>query len=91
MKLLRRLRYKLAGRFGWFGRRFGCQTCEDCYRTGRSSVWFGVPDDVWHLLRGDRHVLCLTCFDQRAQARGIDYRAGLVVEGCGSWLTGRSS
>jgi hypothetical protein len=81
MKALRWLRYKLAGPFRH-------QTCEDCYRDGRESIWFHVPDDVWHALRGDRHVLCLTCFDRRAERECFDYRRGLDVQGRASWLTG---
>lgn len=31
-------------------------------------------------------VLCLECFDRRAEARGIDYSGDLAVMGRGSWL-----
>jgi len=72
MKPVRWLRYKAAGRFGQ-------QTCEDCYRDGRGSVGFHVPDRVWDAVRGDRHVLCLTCFDRRAERAGIDYSGEIVV------------
>jgi hypothetical protein len=62
------------------------QTCEDCYRDGRDSVWLHVPNDVWDAVRGDRHVLCLTCFDRRAERMGVDYSGDVVVMGREAWL-----
>src|ERR1700728_2508934 len=79
MKLARWLRYKCAGRFGR-------QTCEDCYRDGRDAVWFHVPDQTWHEVRGNRHVLCLTCFDRRAERVDVDYSCDVVVMGRSAWL-----
>jgi hypothetical protein len=79
MRAGRWLRYKCAGRF----RR---QTCEDCYHDGRSAVWFHVPDDLWDTVRGTRHVLCLTCFDRRAERLGVDYSGDVTIQGRSSWL-----
>jgi hypothetical protein len=36
---------------------------------------------------GDRQdVLCLTCFDRRAECAGVDYSGGVVIMGRESWL-----
>lgn len=86
MKALRRLRYRLLQAVA---ARLGRQTCEDCYRDGRTAVWFGVPNETWEAVRGDRHVLCLTCFDVRAERADIDYGQDIVIEGRSSWMTGR--
>lgn len=80
VKAFRWLRYKCAGRF----RR---QTCMDCYRDGRSSVWFHVPDHVWYAVMGNsQDVLCLTCFDRRAETTGVDYSGDVIVMGRSAWL-----
>jgi hypothetical protein len=58
-----------------------------CYRDGRDSVWFYVPDGVWYAVVGDcQAVLCLTCFDRRAERAGVDYSGDLVVMGRSAWL-----
>jgi hypothetical protein len=80
MNVGRWFRYKCAGRF----RR---QTYMDCYRDGRDSIWFYVPDDVWHAVVGDRQdVLCLTCFDRHAERAAVDYSGNVVVMGRSAWL-----
>jgi hypothetical protein len=59
----------------------------DCYRDGRGSVWFYVPDGVWVAVAGDcQDVLCLTCFDRRAERVGVDYSGDVVVFGRSAWL-----
>lgn len=82
MKPLRWLRYKWAGRL----RR---QTCANCYRDGRTAIWFYVPDDVWASVMGeDQRVLCLPCFDRLAERCGVDYGGEIEIQGRGSWLVG---
>lgn len=80
MKAARWLRYKLA----W---RFREQTCADCYIDSRAALWFYVPDHMWRLVVGEsQDVLCLSCFDRRAESQGVDYRAWLTILGRRSWL-----
>src|SRR4051812_2946245 len=85
MKALRMLRYKYGGRFRH-------QTCANCGRFGDSAVWFYVPDQVWAAVMGDcQDVLCLTCFDRRAELRRVDYSQAIRVQGRRSWLAGLPS
>jgi hypothetical protein len=80
MKPVRWLRFKLAGRLRE-------QTCQDCYRDTRSAIWFYVANHVWWAVVGeDQPVLCLVCFDRRAERVGVDYRPWLTVLGARSWL-----
>ena len=70
--LARRLAYRVRPRL----RR---ETCKRCWR--ENPVGFSVPDDVWRAAVPARHidhVLCLTCFDRYATARGVDW----VKRGC---------
>ena len=77
MKAAHWLWYRCAGRF----RR---QTCLDCYRDGRVSIWFYVPDAVWSAVMGDcQDVLCLNCFDVRARQIDVDYSGEIVLMGRG--------
>ena len=74
------------------------QTCKDCWHSG--GLDFHVPDALWHAVIDGQvwkvpglgavtdPALCLTCFDRRAEHRGVDYRSGLVVLGRASWLAG---
>lgn len=59
----------------------------DCYRDGRNSVWFYVPDHVWRAVMGDsQDVLCLTCFDRGAESAVFDYSGDVIVMGRSAWL-----
>jgi len=60
------------------------QTCKDCWRS--DALDFYVPDPVWDAVARGCTVLCLACFDRRAEDAGIDYRSWLTVLGRGSWL-----
>ena len=74
------------------------QTCKDCWHSG--GLDFHVPDVLWRAVIDGQvwkvpglgavvdPVLCLACFDRRAEDRGVDYRPGLVVLGSRSWLAG---
>ena len=74
------------------------QTCKDCWHSG--GLDFHVPDVLWRAVIDGQvwkvpglgavvdPVLCLACFDRRAEDRGVDYRPGLVVLGSRSWLVG---
>ena len=40
----------------------------------RVTVGFSVSDEVWEAVVGDANtILCLTCFDEMAQRKGIEY------------------
>jgi len=48
-------------------------------RGARVTVGFLVPDDAWEAVTGGAgRVLCLSCFDEMAQARGIRYQAEVM-------------
>ena len=67
--ILRRLDYR-------FRPRLRRETCKRCWR--ENAVGFSVPNDVWRAVVPARHienVLCLTCFDRYATARGVDWTA----------------
>jgi hypothetical protein len=52
------------------------QTCKAC--GNRDKFDFTVPDEVWASVVPDHlrtRVVCLPCFDDFAQSRGIDYAA----------------
>lgn len=85
MKWLRCVRWLLTR-----GTRRGRQTCRDCYRNGREAIWFYVPDELWEaVMDRSQAVICLTCFDRRAEARSVNYGPVIEVQGRGSWLAGR--
>lgn len=71
------------------------QTCKDCWRP--DGLDFHVPTPIWNEVttvpvwppmarEGFPGVLCLECFDRRAQVRGIDYSGELVIMGRHAWL-----
>ena len=48
------------------------EVCKRCER--RNCVGFDVADDVWSAVVRDRwNVVCTTCFDEEAEAAGIEY------------------
>ena len=50
------------------------QTCKVCGR--RDKFDFTVPDEVWRSVVGpefEHRVVCLSCFDDLATERGVDY------------------
>ena len=60
------------------------QTCKDCWRAG--GLDFHVPDEVWQaVVPGRTTVLCLDCFDRRAEAARVDYSPTIRLLGrqCG--------
>ena len=83
VKLVRRFRYRLR-------RLPRPQTCKDCWRS--DGIDFYVPEQVWDAVARDCTVLCLTCFDRRAEGAAVDYSDSLVIMGRRSWLaTGEAS
>src|SRR5207253_1345605 len=79
IRLVRHLSYLLQ----WPPRR---QTCKDCWRN--DGIDFHVPPEIWNAVVAPigwpawwdwGGVLCLECFDRRAEKRGIDYSGGLAV------------
>ncbi len=62
------------------------QTCKDCWHSG--GLDFHVPDVLWRAVIDGQlwkvpglgavanPMLCLACFDRRAEHRGVDYRPG---------------
>jgi len=77
VKLVRRFRYRLR-------RLPRPQTCKDCWRS--DGIDFYVPEQVWDAVARDCTVLCLTCFDRRAESEAVDYSDSLVIMGRRSWL-----
>lgn len=71
------------------------QTCKDCWRS--DGIDFHVPDPLWRAVCAGSvwadgvtdPVLCLDCFDRRAERAGIDYAAAITVLGRRSWLAAR--
>ena len=54
------------------------EVCKRCGR--RNCVGFAVPDETWAaVVRGRWNVLCTTCFDEEAEAAGVEYRFGDVA------------
>lgn len=56
------------------------QTCKSCGR--RDNFNFHVPDDLWRLVVPEHLsglVVCLSCFDEFATEKGIDYSPHLRV------------
>lgn len=52
----------------------------------RINLMWRVSDETWNRVTNSYgHVLCLACFDERAQQRKIAYRAELVIEGVMTW------
>jgi hypothetical protein len=47
---------------------------------------FYVPETIWEAAAGGCTVLCLACFDRRAERAGVDYSGAIVVMGRRSWL-----
>lgn len=57
------------------------QTCKVCGRPDKFD--FHVPDEIWEAVvppEFQRHVVCLTCFDDFAIARDIDYARWLAKD-----------
>jgi hypothetical protein len=82
MRLARRLWFLWRRRFG--GAR---QTCRDCWRN--DGIDFLVPNVVWRLVTGWHDgggVLCLACFDRRAERKDVDYSAFVAVGGRRCWM-----
>lgn len=51
----------------WLG-----EWCKGCDR--RVVVGFSVPDEDWEaVVGGEFNILCLACFDERAEAKGVRY------------------
>src|SRR5207302_7664570 len=75
------------------------QTFKDCWRS--DGFDFHVPESIWRQViagaswrvpgieRVTNPVLCLSCFDRRAERVGINYSGSIVVMGRRSWLAGR--
>ena len=42
---------------------------------------FYVPETIWEAAAGGCTVLCLACFDRRAERAGVDYSGAIVVMG----------
>ena len=47
---------------------------------------FYVPDTIWEAAAGGCTVLCIACFDRRAEKADVDYGGAIVVLGRRSWL-----
>jgi len=47
------------------------EICKRCNR--RNPVGFQVPDAVWDQVHGEYNLLCVTCFDELAEQRGVEY------------------
>jgi hypothetical protein len=60
---------------------------EICKRCGRRNcVGFALPEETWKaVVRGRWNVLCTTCFDEEAEAAGVEYRFGEVWPVSWSW------
>ena len=55
------------------------QTCRVC--GCRDKFSFDVPDDVWRAVvpPGENGVVCLSCFDDFARERGVDYSKAIMT------------
>ena len=76
MRFVRWLNWKLTHRRRLRGR----EVCKRCFR--ENAVGFLVPDEVWQAVVPKRYrnkVLCISCFDEFATRRGIDWSAGPVL------------
>lgn len=53
---------------------------EICKRCGRRNcVGFDLSEETWNaVVHGRWNVLCTTCFDEEAEAAGVEYRFGEV-------------
>lgn len=53
------------------------EVCKRCLR--RNTVGFHVPEEVWAAVsRGRWNILCLSCFDEEAEAASVRYELGEV-------------
>ena len=56
------------------------ETCKTAKCNGRRvNVGFLVSDEDWERVVGEGTVWCLTCFDEEAQRKGVDYE---ILETC---------
>ena len=53
----------------WPGQRCKSKRCAG----HRMVVGYSVDDEVWAMVAGEHNILCLACFDARAQALGVPY------------------
>jgi hypothetical protein len=68
----------------WLYERCRSQICKG----RRVVVGFNVSDDIWEHVVGDPHtVLCLTCFDEMAQDKGVKYDLTGIFPIPASWET----
>ena len=52
--------------------------CSRCNR--RNTVGFTVSDELWNKVVGNNNVVrCLTCFDEEAQSKNIEYGGRDIV------------
>lgn len=63
------------------------ERCKSDFCEGRRNlIGFDVPDKIWSkVVPKDLNVVCLTCFDEMAQEKGISYRNELETFPLVTW------